>query len=122
MQPEQSLQAHRDLGGKWLVPIHNGTFDLALHAWREPLERISALAEAQQVNISTPRFGEPVDIMQPQSRAAWWRAEPATQQTAQASTPAADTESATPQHSAGPRWLTQLAGLVSGRRWLCTEK
>ena len=122
MQPEQSLQAHRDLGGKWLVPIHNGTFDLALHAWREPLERISALAEAQQVNISTPRFGEPVDIMQPQSRAAWWRAEPATQQTAQASTPAADAESATPQHSAGPRWLTQLAGLVSGRRWLCAEK
>jgi L-ascorbate metabolism protein UlaG (beta-lactamase superfamily) len=29
MQPEQTLQAHLDLRGKWLLPIHNGTFDLA---------------------------------------------------------------------------------------------
>ena len=50
MQPEETLQAHRDLRGKWLLPIHNGTFDLALHAWREPLDRITALAEAQQQN------------------------------------------------------------------------
>ena len=77
MQPEETLQAHRDLRGNWLLPIHNGTFDLALHAWREPLERITALAEAQQQNISTPRFGEQVKIAQPQTAYAWWQAEPA---------------------------------------------
>jgi L-ascorbate metabolism protein UlaG (beta-lactamase superfamily) len=44
MQPEQTLQAHLDLRGKWLMPIHNGTFDLAFHPWYEPLERIAALA------------------------------------------------------------------------------
>ena len=87
MQPEETLQAHRDLRGKWLLPIHNGTFDLALHAWREPLERITALAEAQQQNISTPRFGEQVDIAQPQAAYAWWQAEPAREV---ASHPAAD--------------------------------
>lgn len=31
MQPEQSLQAHLDLRGRWLLPIHNGTFDLSIH-------------------------------------------------------------------------------------------
>jgi L-ascorbate metabolism protein UlaG (beta-lactamase superfamily) len=77
MQPEETLQAHQDLRGNWLLPIHNGTFDLALHAWREPLERITALAEAQQQNISTPRFGEQVKIAQPQTAYAWWQAEPA---------------------------------------------
>ena len=33
MQPEQSLQAHLDVKGKVMMPIHNGTFDLALHPW-----------------------------------------------------------------------------------------
>lgn len=79
MQPEQSLQAHRDLRGKWLVPIHNGSFDLALHAWREPLERISALAKAQHVNISTPRFGERLSIRAPHPLSAWWRSAPMSQ-------------------------------------------
>ncbi len=44
MQPEQTLQAHIDLKGRWLLPIHNGTFDLSMHAWYEPFDRILALA------------------------------------------------------------------------------
>ncbi|MGJ4748786.1 MBL fold metallo-hydrolase, partial [Leptospira sp. SA-E8] len=36
MQPEEVLQAHQDLRGRWLVPIHHGTFDLGLHPWKEP--------------------------------------------------------------------------------------
>jgi hypothetical protein len=46
MQPEQTLQAHLDLRGRWLMPLHNGTFDLAMHAWHEPFDRILALAQA----------------------------------------------------------------------------
>ena len=33
MQPTETVQAHQDLRGRWLLPIHNGTFDLAMHAW-----------------------------------------------------------------------------------------
>jgi len=44
MQPEETMQAHVDLRGGWLVPIHNGTFDLAMHGWTEPMERIQRLA------------------------------------------------------------------------------
>ncbi|MFQ2358566.1 MBL fold metallo-hydrolase [Aeromonas dhakensis] len=39
MLPAQTAQAFHDLRGQWLYPIHNGTFDLAMHAWDDPLEQ-----------------------------------------------------------------------------------
>lgn len=74
MQPEESLQAHLDLRGKRLLPIHNGTFDLALHAWYEPFERIVTLAAQRGVKISTPQMGEAVDIAEAQAGQRWWLA------------------------------------------------
>jgi L-ascorbate metabolism protein UlaG (beta-lactamase superfamily) len=73
MQPEQSLQAHLDLKGRWLLPVHNGTFDLALHPWQEPFERISALAAAHGVPLTAPRMGERIAIQAPPASSAWWR-------------------------------------------------
>ncbi len=72
MQPEQTLQAFLDLKGKTLMPIHNGTFDLGLHRWQEPFERIHALATASGVAITTPRMGERLDVRQPAAAQAWW--------------------------------------------------
>jgi L-ascorbate metabolism protein UlaG (beta-lactamase superfamily) len=74
MQPEETLQAFLDLKGKWLVPVHNGTFDLSLHRWQDPFERISALAAARGVALSTPEIGEALDLAQPQPGRPWWRA------------------------------------------------
>jgi len=73
MQPEQSLQAHIDINGKWMVPIHNGTFDLAMHTWFEPFERILALAAMHDVFVSTPQIGEALNILNPHKGKAWWR-------------------------------------------------
>lgn len=72
MQPEETLQAHLDLNGGWLMPIHNGTFDLAMHAWYEPFERIVALAAAHGIPISTPQIGEAFDIRSPHNGQRWW--------------------------------------------------
>ena len=74
MQPEQTLQAHLDLQGKWLMPVHNGTFDLGLHVWHEPFDRITALAAKRGVNLTTPQMGEAVDLKQPQRGEKWWLA------------------------------------------------
>ena len=74
MQPEQTLQAHLDLNGRWLLPIHNGTFDLAFHPWHEPLDRIQALAGAAGVPLATPRMGQVWALDRPQEVPAWWRA------------------------------------------------
>ncbi|MBB4132952.1 MULTISPECIES: MBL fold metallo-hydrolase [unclassified Xanthomonas] len=73
MQPEQSLQAFLDIGGQTLLPIHNGTFDLAMHAWQEPLDRIVALADSADIALVTPRMGERVDVNAPGNRLHWWR-------------------------------------------------
>ncbi|KRP61658.1 MBL fold metallo-hydrolase [Pseudomonas trivialis] len=72
MQPEQTLQAHIDLKGRWLLPIHNGTFDLAFHAWHEPFDRIMALAWEHNVSITTPAMGQPFSLNQPERGHAWW--------------------------------------------------
>lgn len=73
MLPEQTMQAHIDLGGKALLPIHNSTFDLAMHDWFEPLETLLHLSKERNVNLLTPVFGEPVSITQPKESVAWWR-------------------------------------------------
>jgi L-ascorbate metabolism protein UlaG (beta-lactamase superfamily) len=74
MQPHETLQAHVDLRGRWLLPVHNGTFDLAMHAWDDPFERIVELADARGVPVTTPMMGEAVPLRSPQRGRAWWRA------------------------------------------------
>jgi L-ascorbate metabolism protein UlaG (beta-lactamase superfamily) len=73
MLPEETLQAHLDLRGRWMVPVHNGTFDLALHPWYEPFERIRGLARAAGVPVATPMMGERLSLLQPHEGGAWWR-------------------------------------------------
>lgn len=73
MQPEQTLQAHLDLKGRWLMPVHNGTFDLAMHGWDEPFDRIDALAQAAGIALATPAMGERLSLRQPQAGTRWWR-------------------------------------------------
>jgi len=72
MQPEETLQAHRDLKGRWLMPVHNGTFDLAMHAWHEPFDRIYALSEAAGIALATPAMGELLSLKQPHVGRRWW--------------------------------------------------
>jgi L-ascorbate metabolism protein UlaG (beta-lactamase superfamily) len=73
MQPEQTVQAHADLRGRWLMPLHNGTFDLAMHAWQEPFERVLALAAERVIPLATPRMGERLDLTAPHAGERWWR-------------------------------------------------
>ncbi len=73
MQPDETVQAHLDLRGRWLMPVHNGTFDLALHRWEEPFERVMGLAAAQGIPLATPRMGERLDLAAPRRGERWWR-------------------------------------------------
>lgn len=73
MQPEETVRAHKDLRGRWLIPIHNGTFDLAMHAWTEPMERMQTVASREGVHVCTPRFGEMVRMEAMEAGSCWWR-------------------------------------------------
>ena len=74
MTPAQSLQAHIDLQGKKMMPIHNGTFDLAFHSWYEPLNQIAQLAHRANVDIVTPKMGELLAVNDIQQTEHWWAA------------------------------------------------
>jgi L-ascorbate metabolism protein UlaG (beta-lactamase superfamily) len=72
MDPESAVQAHIDLGGKVLLPIHWATFNLSYHAWSEPIERTLAAAREKGVQVITPRIGEPYVFGQPFRNVAWY--------------------------------------------------
>ncbi|MBU3023879.1 MBL fold metallo-hydrolase [Aestuariibacter sp. A3R04] len=73
MLPEESVKAHIDLQGKVMIPVHNGTFDLAFHSWYEPMERAVASAQKSGVALSTPVFGDIVSLASPMREKRWWR-------------------------------------------------
>jgi L-ascorbate metabolism protein UlaG (beta-lactamase superfamily) len=72
MQPEESIQAHIDLKGQSLLPIHNGTFDLSMHSWHDPFDRAVALGKAQHIPVLTPEMGEPVSMQSTERGPQWW--------------------------------------------------
>jgi L-ascorbate metabolism protein UlaG (beta-lactamase superfamily) len=75
MFPEEALQAHLDVRGKALMPIHWGMFTLSTHPWREPIERIEKAAQEHSISLMTPKLGQIVDIDHPPVFAKWWREE-----------------------------------------------
>jgi L-ascorbate metabolism protein UlaG (beta-lactamase superfamily) len=79
MLPEETVQAHIDVRGGVLIPVHWGAFTLAFHAWNDPVERAAKASAAQGVAMCVPRIGETIAIgagvgnVGPSSSEAWWR-------------------------------------------------
>ncbi|MEH1015164.1 MBL fold metallo-hydrolase [Micromonospora sp. CPCC 206060] len=73
MFPEEAVAAHLDLRGDLLVPVHWATFNLALHSWAEPVDRLWREAKARGVRLAVPRPGERVVVDQPPPVDAWWQ-------------------------------------------------
>jgi L-ascorbate metabolism protein UlaG (beta-lactamase superfamily) len=70
--PEQAVRANRMLGGGLYIPIHWGTFELSMHAWTEPVERLLVAADAAGVPVAIPRPGESIEPEIPPARDRWW--------------------------------------------------
>ena len=73
MTPEETVQAFVDVRGQLLYSVHNSTFALAMHAWREPLDRLSALTAQQGLALATPEIGEVLTVGQARHNALWWQ-------------------------------------------------
>ena len=73
--PENALTALDWLGGGCLLPVHWGTFDLALHAWDDPAEQLLTLAPRHGVQMVMPKLGEVIEPVRIQHLAPepWWR-------------------------------------------------
>ncbi|MFD6565546.1 MBL fold metallo-hydrolase [Micromonospora profundi] len=74
MFPEEAVDAHQDLRGGLLIPVHWATFNLALHDWSEPVNRLWAEAKARDVRLAVPRPGERVVVADPPAVDGWWQA------------------------------------------------
>ncbi|MEP0548328.1 MAG: MBL fold metallo-hydrolase [Rhodothermales bacterium] len=69
--PEQAVAVHQMVRGGLLVPVHWGLFDLSLHGWTEPAERIRVAAERAGVPVAFPKPGESVTLGDAPA-APWW--------------------------------------------------
>jgi L-ascorbate metabolism protein UlaG (beta-lactamase superfamily) len=70
--PEQAVRAHRLVRGKVFLPVHWGLFDLALHGFTEPVERVLVAARAEGVDAIAPRPGETVRLDRRKPLERWW--------------------------------------------------
>ncbi|HFJ9426307.1 MBL fold metallo-hydrolase [Bacillus cereus] len=74
MLPEETVQAHIDVKGELLLPIHWGAFTLALHEWSDPIERVTKEANRLGVKITTPQIGESITLKSTNyPSSAWWK-------------------------------------------------
>jgi L-ascorbate metabolism protein UlaG (beta-lactamase superfamily) len=71
--PANALRALEMLGGGTMLPIHWGTFDLALHSWEEPAETLTQLALKLGARVITPPLGRPIEPAIPAEPTPWWR-------------------------------------------------
>ncbi|TGK03893.1 hypothetical protein EHO59_10220 [Leptospira semungkisensis] len=72
MNPEQALQAHLDLKGQFMLPVHWATFNLAIHSWDEPIFRTKEGAEKNQIRLLTPKPGQWVIPGENFVSESWW--------------------------------------------------
>jgi L-ascorbate metabolism protein UlaG (beta-lactamase superfamily) len=73
MLPEQTVQAAIDLKAKTMMPVHWAKFALGLHAWDEPIERVTKEAHRLNVPIIHPMIGETINMNQFEPTAEWWK-------------------------------------------------
>lgn len=71
--PDNAVKAFELLGGGTLLPVHWGTFNLAIHAWDEPAETLARLADEQRLRVITPRLGQAFEPSRIERIDPWWR-------------------------------------------------
>ena len=72
--PDGAAKAFREMAsGGLLMPVHWGLFDLALHAWRQPIQRMEELAAEQGFPLWSPEPGRPTEVRRGEPILShWW--------------------------------------------------
>jgi L-ascorbate metabolism protein UlaG (beta-lactamase superfamily) len=70
--PEQAVLAHQLVGGKVMLPVHWGLFELAFHGLNEPIERALVAGSEAGVTVVAPRPGESFEPAAPPPVHRWW--------------------------------------------------
>jgi hypothetical protein len=94
--PENALKALALLGGGPFLPVHWGTFSLAMHAWDQPAETLLELGPKAGARLVMPRLGESVEPAHADAVEPWWRLVDARESDARTDTPPATLPKAMP--------------------------
>lgn len=70
--PDNALKAHAMRGGVFM-PVHWGTFSLAMHAWDQSADRLLELAPHTDAQLLMPILGQPVEPAPAGVVNPWWR-------------------------------------------------
>jgi L-ascorbate metabolism protein UlaG (beta-lactamase superfamily) len=74
MGPDGAAQSFKDMGATGLLmPIHWGLFDLALHAWRQPIQRMQEIADTEGLRLWSPEPGLPTEVVRGIEVRSDWR-------------------------------------------------
>jgi L-ascorbate metabolism protein UlaG (beta-lactamase superfamily) len=74
--PDNAARAFEALSprGGLMMPIHWGLFNLALHAWKQPVERMLEVADEKGIKLWLPEPGAPTEV-DGELRSRWWERE-----------------------------------------------
>ena len=72
--PHQVPQAFFDVNAKFLIPIHWAMFEIAMHPWYEPAEKLKINAREKGINLLTPKIGQMIELGKRQKTSFWWEA------------------------------------------------
>jgi L-ascorbate metabolism protein UlaG (beta-lactamase superfamily) len=72
MMPEETVQASIDLRAEVFLPVHWAKFTLALHPWKEPIQRAVERAKSLNVKVTTPIIGEVMLLDEGLPFNPWW--------------------------------------------------
>ncbi len=73
MMPEETAKAHAALQGQVLLPIHWARFNLSLHTWTDPIERLLNSAKSSDITVITPIPGERFQKGEKLPVSTWWK-------------------------------------------------
>lgn len=73
MYPEEAVKAGIEAKAQILTPVHWAGFPLALHHWKEPIERFFKEAEKQDQAVYIPAMGEVVSMRKDGRYEEWWK-------------------------------------------------
>lgn len=86
--PENALEAVALLDADTFLPVHWGTFRLAMHPWDQPAEVLYERASTGRSRLLMPKLGEPVEPARATGTVEpWWRSVDRTNVPAQPSAP-----------------------------------
>ena len=76
--PDGAAEVFQAMGARGLLmPIHWGLFDLALHAWRQPMERLLEIAGDKGLTLWSPEPGRPTEVVREEGLLSrWWQRHP----------------------------------------------